>query len=485
MNLSQDQQAALARCMTAEPGTFHFITGKAGAGKSTILRELRTKRACIIVASTGLAAVNVGGETAHRFFRLPIGPITAGRTSALDERKRRIIEAANLLVLDEISMVRADILDGINWTLQKTLGNKLPFGGLPVIAFGDMWQLEPVVTDDEKDFFKANYDSAFWFDAKVFKETASLFDHDGIDSVTLRKLQNLADRPGTEGERLAALAAIERLKKKNQPQYCDGFETIELTEVFRQTDDDFIAALNSVRVGSTEGLFYLNSRAGAWPDAPEPISLTFGNKKADSINRERLNALDGDPWFSQAYTDGDFDLREAPVPAELHLRVGARVMFCRNISDWDGSKPIVNGDMGTVVDLSRNVPFILLDDGREVIAQKVKWEKTKYGFDLAENKLTTVPGGTFEQFPLKLAWAVTTHKSQGQTLDRVSLELEMPAFAHGQLYVALSRVRTFEGLFLRRKLSARDIVVNPRVVEIFGSKDLDALPPMRDLEAFA
>lgn len=411
-----------------EPG-FLFITGEAGTGKSTVLRAIRSKKKLIVAAPTGLAAVNVRGETLHRAFRLPIGPITRARTRALNDEMTDILAACDAIAIDEISMVRADVLDGVDWTLQKSLGDPRPFGGKLIISIGDMCQLEPVVGKDEADFMKERYSSPFWFDAKVFSHSRpSLFD----------------------GEEQARIDLV----------------TAALTDVFRQSDPDFIAALNLIRMGDPAGIAHINRRALIQPPITEPpVALTMTNNQASSINNERLSRLSTEKRTYSASKSGEFG-EQLPTENELVLAVGAQVMICRNGISETGER-LVNGDVGEVVGFTLDGPRVLFRNGIETVVGRAVWERITYGKS-EDGDITEDPVGKFEQVPLKLAWAITIHKSQGQTMDSAVLELEQQARTHGQLYVALSRVRSMEGLFLRRKLSPRDIAFSPRVREFLN-----------------
>ncbi len=448
---SDDQQNAIDRILSAQPGEFLFVTGNAGAGKSTIIHHLRKQKAAIIVAPTGLAAINAGGETIHRFFGFRMGPLGRGDAPRLTGSKESVVRHADLIIIDEISMVRADIMDAVNASLQKTMGNRLPFGGKTIVAVGDMWQLEPVVpTSPGKDGGKSvaewiidRYDSPFWFDAHVFR-----------------------------GQKNTLVGADELGK----------VVTLNLTHIFRQSDPEFIEALNLIRVGDPAGLFLVNTRVKA-PEG-EVIHLTLTNEAADSTNARRLAELDGEAKTYTAQVTGDWserDLKDVASPAELHLKVGARVMFTRN-SRIEGYASVVNGDIGTVTRLTESGPVVAIDRGEEILVQPAKWERKRYGFDTEKDTIVEVVDGEFQQYPLKLAWAVTTHKSQGQTLDAAMLELERRSFAHGQLYVALSRVRSMDGLYLRRKLTSRDIEIAPRIREFCGPA---ALTPQFSMEALA
>ena len=455
-----------------------FITGNAGTGKSTCLRELREKYKIVVVAPTGLAAINVGGETIHSMFKFGIGPKTKGGIRPCT--RDGVLKRADAIVVDEVSMVRADLMDAMNWCLQKTLRDPRPFGGKAVILFGDMMQLEPVTGKDWATV-EGEYRSAFWFDAKTF-------------SMTSMQAALLGEEHGPCEIRIE-----------------------DLTEVFRQKGNpEFIDALNRIRAGDSSGLAYVNARVGKAPaDVPEPPTLTFTNDRASSINGGRLTQLGGEERSFTASIDGEGPgEKDVPVPFVLTLRVGARVMVCRNLrpAEDDASydelgddKPangepkasryrgvegsggvVANGAVGTVIDLATEGPVVRLDDGRVIVVPPAKWEKQGYERDYKKDDIITTVRGGFTQIPLKLAWAITVHKAQGQTLDSAVLELESTAHAHGQLYVALSRVRSFDRLYLRRRLDAGDILVRDRVrafLKIDAPAGASATSPL-DLGAF-
>lgn len=456
IELSTEQQAAVDRVLAlarARNGGVIFLTGQAGTGKSVVVRRIRDLLNCVVVAPTGLAAINVNGATIHSTFKLRIGPLTRGSVNALSYEKRSAIERCDLIVVDEISMVRADIKDAIHHVLQKTLRNDLPFGGKPILVVGDMWQLEPVVGRDGSDeLISQKYRSPFWFDAHILG-----------------------------GPRGAGCLFQEGIGDPTQ------IETLELRTVFRQTGNpEFLAALNAIRVGDPAGLDYFNQRAGLVPVEEPPVILTYGNNRADSVNTSRLAALSGTPHTYEGVISGDFKESDCIVPVHLTLKVGAQVMFARNFVGDDGS-PVVNGSVGEVIGLADSGPVVELRDGRIVRAQSEIWTKIGYSYDMKSDKVVEQVGGSFTQIPLKLAWASTVHKAQGATLDSALLEMEMQSFAHGQLYVALSRVRKIDGLFLRRKLTPEDIQVNERVREFCGHSKPEAAQPKKpvfNLSAF-
>jgi len=457
VELSASQKAALDAVLGAKnEGRFLFVTGKAGTGKSTVLRQIRDACSCVVLAPTGLAAVNVGGSTLHRFFSFKPGPLTR-KQGKLRQAEAAVIGRADLIIIDEISMVRADMLDAVEAKLRKTTGDSRPFGGKTVVAFGDMCQLEPIVSDgpgrdggqSEKDWMKQRYKSPFWFDALCLTD---------------------------KGDRLPSLIDEDETSVK--------LEVLELTDVFRQSDPEMVENLNLIRVGDAKGIEYFNQRAGLLPPAgSETVSLTYGRKKADTINALRLSQLAGTVKLFDAIVEGDFKESEYPAPSHLELKVGAQVMFTRNgwygpkiplsdgrwMPDKDNSDFVSNGEVGVVESIKGEYPSVKISDGRTIIAEPAQWNKISYGLNTETEDITERVEGSFTQVPLKLAWAITVHKSQGQTLDSAKIELEMGTFAHGQLYVALSRVKSMQGLYLGRKLKPDDVIFNARVKEFLGS----------------
>lgn len=441
--LSGEQRQAIDAIFAAarEGGRFLFVTGKAGTGKSTILKSVRGRLLSVVMAPTGLAALNVGGVTIHRFFGFDIKlrkskDQVAGLHGSKAKLIQKMMREGGVLIIDEISMVRVDLMDRISWCLQKTTGIDRPFGGLTVVAFGDMWQLEPVppnrktdkgIADD--DFLRQEYKSLFWFDSHSAKPQADLLG-DGLQ-----------------------------------------IEIHNLEEVFRQKGDpEFIDALNLIRTGDPAGLEYINRRAGI-PAPDGVVQICFTNPKCDMTNGEQLSRIAGDAVTFQATVSGDIKKGDFPAPEELDLKVGARVMVTKNITADDGF-PLVNGDLGEVVDFNPH-PVIWTDSGRLVTITRETWEEVDTVLNLQTDKKEERVVATFTQYPLKLAWAITAHKSQGQTYDTANLTLEREAFAHGQLYVALSRVRSMDGLYIRRPMTRKDLNVNPRVRQVFGASVVD------------
>lgn len=398
-----------------------FITGKAGTGKSTVAREIRKKvKNHIMLAFTGLAAVNVEGETIHSFFGFRIGAHELATPKILRKDKLAVVKRLQLIMLDELSMIRADLLDAMDDSLRESLGVDEPFGGIPVVAFGDPWQLEPVLSDDEREYFYSRgYRSPFFFDSSVLR---------------------------------------------------NGFHSIELVDVFRQVGDpDFIGALNSLRKGDRRGLSFFNQRVQTPESTNGFVHLTFTKSKAFAVNNSRLRALTSESKTYQGQVDGPFK-GELPTELALSLKVGAQVMVVKNIRD-KSDKLVANGSIGKVHTLGDQSVLVELADGRLVDVKEEAWEQIKYSVVGAEIQAEVV--AKFTQIPLQLAWAITVHKSQGQTLEKAVLELERSAFGHGQLYVALSRVKSLDGLFLARSLSTRDLIISDHVVEwdasTFGS----------------
>jgi ATP-dependent DNA helicase PIF1 len=409
-----------------------FVTGRAGTGKSTLLQEFveRTSKSLVIAAPTGVAALTVGGQTIHSLFRLPIGLVTDHtKFYPLSDDARVLLRKIDTVVIDEISMVRCDLLDGLDRRLRATRGRKNePFGGVQVVMFGDPYQLPPVLKEGaEKHYLMDNYPSPWFFDSKVWQE------------VTPR--------------------------------------VVELTDVKRQDEADFRDILDRMRNGamtSTDGAV-LNDIGARRPIPEGTVTLSTTNASANGINAKALRDLPGKTVTAAAIIEGDFG-GQLPAEEELELKPGARVMFLRNDSATEGSR-WVNGTVGTVVKIDAAVHVALDSDPRNTVeVQPVQWEKIQYTYDPDTNRVEEDIMATFAQFPLRLAWAVTIHKSQGQTLDSAVLDFGRGAFANGQAYVAFSRIRTLDGVFLSRTLQPTDIQVDRRVVEFMRTaKDNDFL----------
>ena len=411
-----------------ESGDHLFLTGRAGTGKSTLLRLIRrtTKRKLAVLAPTGVAALNVRGQTLHSFFSWPgklLRPSDIKRS-----RKQRLYRRLDTLIIDEVSMVRADLMDRVDEFLRLNRDEPdLPFGGVQMVLIGDLFQLPPVVASaGERSLFEgahAQYPSPHFFDARVWAHV--------------------------------------------------GLEMIELNRVFRQKARQFVRLLDAVREGhfDEDDLEDLNLRfvtEAAYGTAPA-ITLTATNRLADAINQRALAQLTAAPQRYVGTLEGSFDTRNLPTDLALALKPGAQVMFVRN----DPEKRFVNGSIGVVTETHEERVVVRLEEDEEVREMEVQqetWENIRYGLDEATGKITEDVTGAFQQYPLKLAWAITIHKSQGKTFERMQLDLGRGAFEHGQTYVALSRCRTLDGIQLVRPLRARDILVDERVGEWYNSR---------------
>ncbi|RKT31484.1 PIF1-like helicase [Microbacterium sp. AG1240] len=416
-----------------------FVTGRAGTGKSTLLQHLawNTSKQIAVCAPTGVAALNVEGQTIHSLFKLPIGLIASGDIDQTDAT-RKILNAIDTLVIDEISMVNADLMDGIDRSLRQARNRRAePFGGVQIVMFGDPYQLAPVPPrGDEARYIADHYRSFWFFDAKVWAgESAG----DGLIEL------------GRHGADL---------------------HIRELTEIHRQSDPAFKALLNGVRYGhvTADMAGVLNGAGARTPPHPADgehpiITLATRNDIVNTINRRHLDALVGRMQTANAEINGDFGRGDAsyPADAELKLKVGAQVMFLRNdISNFGEPPRWVNGTIGTVKRITGSSVRVEVD-GKTYDVEPAVWEKFRYAYNPGSKTLSREIVAEFQQFPLRLAWAVTIHKSQGKTYDRAIVDLGSGAFAPGQTYVALSRLTSLDGLYLTRPLRPSDIRVDPDV----------------------
>lgn len=390
-----------------------FVTGRAGTGKSTLLTyfRARTSRQAVVLAPTGIAAVNVGGQTIHSFFRFP--PRLIEPQKLRPSRHARLFRELQTMIIDEVSMVRADLLDGIDRALRLNRGRLgEPFGGVQVVMFGDPYQLPPIVKEaDLRTYFERHYGGHFFFHAPVLKE-----------------------RP---------------------------LPLIELKRVYRQTDPEFINLLNAVRENRLEGniMTVLNRRVNplsALRERSSYVTLTPTNQAAYEINMAFLESLPVPEFAFDAAVAGKFERSAYPADETLRLRRGARVMLLRN----DPGKRWVNGTLATIADLHSDGVSVEIDGARYEL-EPATWENIEYSYDHQEHRIVERVVGTFRQYPIRLAWALTIHKSQGQTFDRVYIDFGAGAFAHGQAYVALSRCRTLDGLALARPLLETDVILDP------------------------
>jgi len=441
METATNQDIILARDFVQYTNRSIFLTGKAGTGKTTFLKDLRknSPKRMIVVAPTGVAAINAGGVTIHSFFQLPFHPYVPGfylpennRTSLpaandppgykMSREKINIIRSLDLLVIDEISMVRADTLDAVDSALRRYKNRFLPFGGVQLLMIGDLQQLAPVVRDEDREILCKYYDSCFFFESK-------------------------------------ALGSID-------------YVTIELRHVFRQTDKTFIDLLNKIRDNNIdqETLNQLNKRyiPDFDPDSGGGyITLTTHNNQAQAINDLKLEGLPGRTHSFTAVIKDDFPELSYPNAVELVLKEGAQVMFVKN--DLSGDKLFFNGKIGKVISFEDDVIVVKCpDDESNIRVGKAEWQNMKYSLNEATKEIEETVIGTFTQYPLKLAWAITIHKSQGLTFDRAVIDAAA-AFAHGQVYVALSRCRSLDGLVLSSPINSRCFRDNPVISGFVGN----------------
>lgn len=424
-------------------GRHFFLTGKAGTGKTTFLQYLKqnTRKKMAVVAPTGVAAIQAGGMTMHSFFQLPFGPFipsqqqgwnnsqsnnrhTLLKNLRLNQSRRQLLQELELVVIDEVSMVRADMLDAVDLVLRHIRKkNHLPFGGVQMIYIGDLFQLPPVASKEEWEILSGYYASPFFFDALALKES--------------------------------------------QPLY------LELTKIYRQKDDLFIDLLEKVRHNKTSfadlNLLHDHYKPGFLPDkADNYITLTTHNYKADSINKRALDELPGRPIVFKAKVEGEFSERSYPADLELTLKVGAQVMFIKN--DKGENRKYYNGKIGVVSRVKDDSIFVEFPgENEEVELEKESWKNIRYSFNKDQQHIEEEELGTFEQFPLRLAWAITIHKSQGLTFDKAVIDAG-ESFAAGQVYVALSRLRTLEGLVLQSKIRPSSIHTDEKVVAFAASQ---------------
>lgn len=421
----------LAERYVSSTGMSVFLTGKACTGKTTFLHRIvqTTVKRCVVLAPTGVAAVNAGGVTLHSFFQLPLCSYLPdvkelvteyqmpNRFKSLSKEKIKIIRTLDLLIIDEISMVRADLLDAVDMTLRRYRRSAKPFGGVQLLMIGDVQQLPPVVTDSEKPYMDQVYPSPFFFHSKALQRT--------------------------------------------------HYVTIELQTVFRQQDSRFVDLLNNVRENRLDAttLQLLNGRYDSKfnpPDSEAYIRLTTHNYQADEVNRRKLEQLQSTPIVLEAEVEGNFPETSFPTGKRLVLKKGAQVMFLKN----DGMQgAYYNGKIATVEGFDPDQGVAVVDrDGNHIVVGRERWENIKYEINPADNQIRQVVDGSFVQYPLRLAWAVTIHKSQGLTFDRVIVDAAS-AFASGQVYVALSRCRSLEGLVLATPITASCIMDDADVAQ--------------------
>ena len=404
-----------------------FLTGKAGTGKSTFLKYIcaNTHKKYVVLAPTGIAAVNVGGQTLHSFFKIPFRPLLADdpdfaprqirKTLRYTKEKVKLIQQLDLIIIDEISMVRADIIDFVDKVLRNYSGNmREPFGGKQLLFVGDIFQLEPVVTRDMRQILQRDYNQFFFFNARVFNDL--------------------------------------------------GLVPIELRKIYRQSDSDFVQLLDRVRVShaTKADIMCLNMRCNPnYSDEGFSITLATRRDTVNSINDDHMAALKTPEFVYEGEIEGNFPENDLPTSLQLTLKVGAQVIFIRN--DKEGRW--VNGTIGQVHELTERMIQIVLEDGVIHEIEPEVWENIQYSYDEKKKAVVENVLGSFKQFPVKPAWALTVHKSQGLTFNNVVIDFAGGAFTSGQTYVALSRCTSLEGITLLKPLTERDIIVNTAVVD--------------------
>lgn len=424
MKIDLDKYGKQALGLVME-GKSLFITGKAGTGKTTVLRELtsqcrKKKKNVVVLAPTGVAAKNAEGVTIHSFLHLPLGPYIPGMKNrklyALKEEEIRVVNKVDIIIIDEVSMVRCDMLDEMDDVLRHYRKSSLPFGGIQLVMFGDLYQLMPVASDEDWEKLKDKYSSPYFFCSKV-------------------------------------------LEKMDCPMF-------ELKNIHRQNDQNFVTLLNNVRLGhvsSTE----LRNLEGRYKknfipkDEEGYIRLTTHNWRSKKYNEQKLEGLSGATYKYKAYIEDYFPKEEWPTNYVLQLKRGARVMFIRNDNE---SKQYVNGTLGTVVSLGDRSIIVRTDEGVEISVERQTWDFYRYHINKKTKEIEAILCGSFRQYPLKLAWAVTIYKSQGLTFDKVIIDAGK-AFTYGQVYVALSRCRKLHGIVLVSPITAKIIKTDPVVTE--------------------
>lgn len=422
-----------------------FLTGKAGTGKTTFLKALKehSSKRIIVVAPTGVAAINAGGVTIHSFFQLPLSPYVPGTTFKdrydFGKEKRRIIRTLDMLVIDEISMVRSDLLDAIDNVLRRYRDPTLPFGGVQLLMIGDLHQLTPVVTPRDEELLRPYYDTPYFFGSHALQQTS--------------------------------------------------YVTIQLTHVYRQQDQAFIDILNHVRDGvpTAEDLTRLNARCKPMfiPKAEEGyIRLTTHNRMADSYNDNELHKLSGKRYVFKAEIEKEFPESSYPADVNLELKQGAQVMFIKN--DPSPSHLYYNGRIGHVVGFEdEKVVVKCPGDDYTISVEPAEWENTRYAINEETKVIEPQVLGVFRQYPLRLAWAITIHKSQGLTFEHAIIDASA-SFASGQVYVALSRCKSLEGLVLASQIQPRNIIGDARVNDYIArqqseaEKSIEALPALKE-----
>ncbi|MGK0335237.1 MAG: hypothetical protein ACI974_002065, partial [Paraglaciecola sp.] len=435
--MSTNPQLELAYQYVSQTKRHIYLTGKAGTGKTTFLHRVKAEvtKHMAVVAPTGVAAINAKGQTIHSLFQLPFGLLRPGDTRSkgrkFSKKKVRLLNSLDLLVIDEVSMVRADVLDGIDEVLRHIRRTDEPFGGIQLLMIGDLHQLPPVVRDDERRDLLRMYDTSYFFGSRALKEV------------------NLA--------------------------------TIELTHIYRQSDEQFINLLNRVRNDNMDDEVFATLNERYRPDtdsASGAITLTSHNNAANQINTSKLRQLDGIQSDFRAKVIGKFPESMYPNSINLSFKVGAQVMFNRNDSD----KAYYNGKIGAITAIKDQLITVRCsgDDG-VICVNPITWENISYEMNTLTKKVSDNVIGKYTQHPLRLAWAITIHKSQGLTFEKVIIDAA-DAFAHGQVYVALSRCKTLEGIILRSRIGEQSVKTD-RVISNYSEDNANNQPTKADLAA--
>lgn len=423
-----------------------FLTGKAGTGKTTFLRKFReaTRKRAVVLAPTGIAAINAGGSTLHSFFQLPFGPFipgAAGRDEGkrfrFGKRKIQLIRSLDLLIIDEISMVRADVLDAVDDVLRRYRDRARPFGGVQLLMIGDLQQLAPVAKAEEWEMLSKYYETQYFFSSLALREV--------------------------------------------------GFVSVELHTVYRQTDAEFVSILNAVRSNTADAGILARINERYMPDF-EPadeegyVRLTTHNYQADRVNEEKMEQLQTPARTFVATIKGEFPELSYPTAQHLRLKVGAQVMFVKN--DSSGERQYFNGMLGRVVDMTETTVTVRAHDtGRDITVAQEEWKNVRYGLSDATKEIVEEELGCFAQIPLKAAWAITVHKSQGLTFARAIIDVQH-SFTHGQTYVALSRCKSLEGMVLSAPIPPAAIITDPCIAAFNDGISAQTPTPsrVRDME---
>lgn len=424
---TNNQEQQLAFNFIANTNSSFFLTGRAGTGKTTFLKSVQTvvRKKFIVLAPTGIAAINAGGETIHSFFRFPLHALDSSEYGKITGERSVILQNTDTIIIDEVSMVRCDMIDAIDRVLRKVCNSPLPFGGKQLIFSGDMFQLEPILSrESDRELILQDYntDKPYFFKAKVF----------------------------------------ERLR----------LVSIEFNKIYRQSDAIFIEILERIRnkKATLSDLEFLNARVCNYSGNDYIITLTSHNQTAKAINDAELEKIDAKPFIYSATINGVFDEKNAPTEKELLLKEGAQIMFTRN----DPSGRWVNGTLGEISELTDETIKVKLADNQEFEIGTVTWENLKYGYDKQTRTSNKEVIGAFTQFPVKTAWAITIHKSQGLTFDNVRIDFSRGVFANGQTYVALSRARSLEGLYLTTPIKFGYVKTSDEVLDFaddFNNKE--------------